>query len=65
MAPLESLTLADLNLIKESLQHTKLNVEANMGYPSNGFKRESIRKLSDLLQKISGIIELKKQGNSA
>jgi membrane-bound lytic murein transglycosylase MltF len=51
------LTKEDLQLIKESLQYTKLNFENYQNYPSHDFKNEQIKRVQDLLVKVSNLLK--------
>jgi membrane-bound lytic murein transglycosylase MltF len=60
MSQLETLTLEDLSVIKESLKYTKLKFEDYQGYPSHEFKQKRVNEVAEVLYKISEIIKFKK-----
>lgn len=51
------LTLEDLQLIKESLQYTKLKFEDYQNYPSTEFKNEEVKRVQDVLLKVSNLLK--------
>jgi hypothetical protein len=52
-----TLSLADLQLIKESLQYTKLKFEGYANFPSADFKQKRIEEAAAVLAKVSEIIK--------
>lgn len=61
MSQLETLTLEDLNVIKESLKYTKLKFDDYQGYPSYDFKQKRVNEVAEVLFKVSEIIKSKKK----
>ena len=59
MDHLESLTMEDLSIIKESLNYTKLKFEDYQGYPSYEFKQKRVTEITNILNKVFGIIRVK------
>jgi hypothetical protein len=60
MENLESLTLDDLIMIKESLKYTKLKFEDYEGYPSYEFKQKRVNEVAEVLFKVSKVIKFRK-----
>lgn len=60
MKDIDTLTLQDLSLIKESLKYTKLKFEEYQGYPSYEFKQGRVQEATEVLDKISNIIKANK-----
>ena len=61
---METLTLDDLYLIRESLQHTIRNFENCTDYPSYEFKQAQISEARAVLNKVRAQIREAKQCNS-
>jgi hypothetical protein len=61
-----TLSLADLQLIKESLLYTKLKFEDYANYPSQDFKQKRIEEASAVLARVNELIkEVKKHEPTA
>lgn len=52
-----TLSLADLQLIKESLQYTKLKFEVYTNFPSPDFKQKRMEEATAVLVKINQLIK--------
>ncbi|MGH9643711.1 MAG: hypothetical protein ACRD3Q_14975 [Terriglobales bacterium] len=51
----EDLNSADFDLIIESLNHYKTNIENYRGYPSYEFKRAQLERVESVLRKLNAV----------
>jgi hypothetical protein len=57
----EELSLSDLDVIKESLNYSRKNIEEYQHHPSYEFKQEQLARINNVAAKVSNIIKAKKK----
>jgi hypothetical protein len=57
---MQELSIAELDVIKESLQYSRKHIDEYKDYPSYEFKQEQLKRINDVAEKVSAIIKEKK-----